>query len=193
VPVEATGISFSEATAAPVPDEAGGCYFIWEDSRPGTLGVSDLYAQRLNASGAKAWAPDGVPVCVAAGQQFFIQAIPNGSGDMIALWMDKRSGTDFDLYAQRVDATGTSLWTANGVPITNAAGDQSVPVMLADGAGGAFVVWGDGRDSGVTGSDIYAQHFDGTSASLWTANGVVVENSPAMETNPNLALDGSGG
>ncbi len=186
-------VAYTTPTAAPVPDEAGGCYFIWEDSRPGTLGVSDLYAQRINSAGTVAWTSGGLPVCVAAGQQFFTRAIRDGSGGMIAVWMDRRNGSDFDLYAQRVDANGNSLWTTNGVAIATGAGDQNQEVMVEDGSGGAFVVWTDARNSGVTGTDIYAQHFDGTGAALWTANGLAVASTPAVESNPNIFLDVSGG
>jgi hypothetical protein len=186
-------LAYSVATATPVPDEAGGCYFIWEDSRPGTLGASDIYAQRITAAGSPAWTAGGLPVCVITGQQFFVRAIRDGSGGMIAMWMDKRNGADFDLYAQRVDNTGASLWAANGIPIAAVSSDQNQQIMIEDGLGGAFMAWTDSRNSGVSGADIYAQHINGAGTALWTANGAVVSNSAAGETDPNIISDGAGG
>jgi len=63
-------------------------------------------------------------------------------------------GSHWDLYAQRIDADGVPRWTANGVAVTTAAGNQELAKVVSDGAGGAIVSWRDAR-SGVD-LDIYA-------------------------------------
>lgn len=89
----------------------------------------------------------------------FPRIVPDGAGGAIVTWTDRRSGTN-DLYTQRVNSGGTVQWTANGVAVSTADGDQSSgtatspPQILPDGFGGAIIVWQDHR-SGQW--DIYAQ------------------------------------
>jgi hypothetical protein len=75
---------------------------------------------------AAAWPTDptvNVPVSVATGAQGYPQAAPDGSGGIIVAWDDQRGGTH-DIYVRRVDGTGAPRWTAEGVAICTAAGDQ---------------------------------------------------------------------
>ncbi len=53
--------------------------------------------------------------------------VSDGAGGAIVTWKDHRSGTSYDIYAQRISAGGTVQWTANGVALCTATGDQSVP------------------------------------------------------------------
>src|SRR5574342_572928 len=50
-----------------VSDGAGGAIITWRDSRSG--GSSDIYAQRINASGIVQWTADGVAICTATNDQ----------------------------------------------------------------------------------------------------------------------------
>src|SRR5258706_11097479 len=72
-------------------------------------------------------------------------------------WYDGRMfSSGDDIYAQRIDATGASQWTPDGVPLCTATDNQQLPTIAIDGAGGAFVAWQDRR--GGTTNDIYVQH-----------------------------------
>ena len=135
-------------------DGAGGAIVAWYDARNGSY---DIYAQRVDAAGFPQWATDGVPVCTAAFNQEFPTLVPDGAGGVVATWEDARTGINFDLYAQRVNANGVTQWAANGVPICTAIGDQTAPSVLWDGTGGAVIAWQDAR-AGAT--DIYAQRVD---------------------------------
>ena len=64
-------------------------------------------------------------------------------------------GASFDIYAQRVDSSGVSQWTSDGVAICTAANDQYSPMITSNGFGGAIITWEDYRNGGIT--DIYAQ------------------------------------
>jgi hypothetical protein len=99
----------------------------WEDNRSGPL--SDIYAQALSPGGVPLWAPSGNPVCTAVDLQFFPHAVTDGLGGAIIAWADDRSGsvlTKSDNYAQRLDASGTPLWTPNGVGLCTQPGEQPV-------------------------------------------------------------------
>jgi hypothetical protein len=180
----ATGGQLSPQLAS---DGSGGAIITWYDYR-GTS--SDIYAQRVNASGAVQWTSNGVAICMATGIQQFPQLVSDGSGGAIITWMDNRSASNFDIYAQRVNASGTVLWTTDGVAICTATGHQYYPQLVSDGSGGAIITWYDYRG---TSSDIYAQRVNASGAVQWTSNGVAICTAPGIQWYPQVLSDGSGG
>jgi len=79
-----------------VPDGTGGAFVAWEDNRSGTS--SDIYVQRLDATGVPQWTPNGVPVCSAIGAQSAVAMASDGTGGAIVAWTDRRNGNN-DIYA----------------------------------------------------------------------------------------------
>ena len=120
-----------------VSDGAGGAIVTWNDGRSGTN--NEIFAQRVNAAGVPQWTADGVALCTAAGVQQSTTIDSDGAGGAIETWQDLRGGTTYDIYAQRVNAAGVPLWTADGVAQCTAGNDQLVPMIASDGAGGAIV------------------------------------------------------
>lgn len=167
-------------------DGGGGAIVAWEDFRNGDF---DIYVQRVDAYGTVVWTFNGVAVCSASGDQHIPQIIPDGSGGAIIVWEDYR-GIDYDLYAQRVDAAGTPLWTADGVPVCSSTGHQFEPRIITDDGGGAIVTWYDLRAANF---DIYAQRIDFSGTVQWTAGGVVICNATDDQYASEIARDGTGG
>jgi len=184
----ANGVAICTAAGSQHPqlvsDGAGGAVITWYDYR-GSNG--DIYAQRVNANGSTLWTTNGVAICSAVGSQY-PQLVSDGAGGAIITWQDCRSGS-YDIYAQRVSASGNVLWTANGAAICIATGIQDYPVLVSDGAGGAIITWRDAR----SGSDIYAQRVNASGTALWTANGVAICTAPGVQSAPQLVLDVAGG
>ena len=87
-----------------VSDGAGGAIVTWYGRN--SQHDYDIYAQRVNAAGAVQWAADGVALCTAASGQDNPTIGSDGAGGAIVAWRDYRSGTNFDIYAQRVDQWG---------------------------------------------------------------------------------------
>jgi predicted lipoprotein with Yx(FWY)xxD motif len=168
-------------------DGAGGAIVTWHDYRSGNY---DIYVQRLNASGSVQWTTDGVAICTAANIQSFPTIVSDGAGGAIVTWYDYRSGSNNDIYAQRVNASGAVQWTANGVALCTATGDQWSPMITSDGAGGAIVTWYDYRSGN---SDIYAQRLNASGTPQWTANGVAICTAAADQQLPQITSDGTGG
>ena len=169
-------------------DGAGGAIVVWYDYRTGN---HDIYAQRVSASGAALWTGDGAAICTAPGSQVYPVLASDGAGGAIIAWYDYRSG-NYDIYAQRVDASGAVLWTANGVALCTASNEQSNAAITSDGAGGAIVTWIDLR--GALGKpDIYAQRVDASGIVQWTANGVALCTEAEYQNDPRIASDGAGG
>lgn len=167
-------------------DGSGGAIIVWKYNLAGNM---DLYAQRLNASGNSAWGAAGVAISTAAGTQEVPRIITDGSGGAIIVWQDSR-GAAKDIYAQRVDASGVPQWTANGVVVSNAAGDQTAPVVAPDGSGGAVVAWLDMRNAKL---EIFAQRLNASGTAQWTANGVAVSTAAVSPADLRITGNNSGG
>jgi hypothetical protein len=173
-----------------VSDGSGGVIIAWEDYRSGT---ADIYAQRINSSGVAQWTTNGVAISVATGEQSRPVIIYDNTGGAIIAWQDLRSGTSYDIYAQRINSAGAVQWTANGVAVSTATLNQQKPVITLGPSGGATIAWEDNRTGGTgTDFDIYAQRLNSSGAVQWAADGVVVCAAIGAQGVPNLVGIGSG-
>ncbi|OGQ66772.1 MAG: hypothetical protein A3F88_04825 [Deltaproteobacteria bacterium RIFCSPLOWO2_12_FULL_42_16] len=182
----------SQASPTIVSDGNGGAIITWYDYRSGVNINSDIYAQRIDANGNVLWTADGVAISTAANHQVSPTIVTDGSGGAVITWMDVRSGSSWDIYAQRIDANGNVLWTIDGVAISTAARDQYRPTIVTDGNGGAIITWQDYRNVNIN-SDIYAQRIDANGNVLWTLDGVAISTAANNQQYPNIITDGSGG
>jgi len=147
-------------------DGSGGAIIAWQDARPATGGYADVYAQRISSSGTVLWTTDGEALCSRSGPgaQMLPQIAPDGNGGAVIAWTDGRSATNpNDIYAQRINASGTVLWTTNGVGVSTATGNQVYSFIINDGSNGMIIAWQDNRND-PSRDDIYAQRLnpDGT-------------------------------
>ena len=170
-----------------ISDGAGGAIVTWYDNRSGT---NDIYAQRISGAGAAQWAANGVAICVAANLQRWPVIVSDGAGGAIIAWYDFRSGTNADVYAQRINALGVVQWAANGVALCSQVSEQDNPMIVSDGAGGAIAAWADYRNVSI---DIYAQRINAAGAVQWAANGVALCTAANSQRFPAIASDGAGG
>jgi PKD repeat protein len=174
-----------------VSDGLGGAIIAWQDYRAATSNA-DIYAQRLSASGDPVWADNGTRVCTSTRSQLYPMMISDGSGGAIVTWQDYRSGTNYDIYAQRLNSTGGSLWTDNGTAICTSPGNQTYQTQATDGSGGAIITWQDYR--GGASADIYAEKVDSSGSTPWPIdNGVAICGATDNQQYPAVVGDGSGG
>lgn len=191
VPVSA--VAGAQRWPEAISDGQGGVFIVWEDGRNSATTGFDVYAQHLSFDGVPLWAPGGVPVCVANGDQLSRAfgrrcLVLDGQGGVILAWEDERSD-DGDIYAQRLDADGNAAWTQSGVPVCTKGQPQFAPVVVSDGSGGAVVVWSDGRTFA---AGIYGQRLNAAGVALWTADGRPLSTGN-IEQVPSVIPDGSGG
>lgn len=145
------------------------------------------------ATGAWPGSPyDATPLALAAGHQVYPDAASDGAGGAIVVWRDGRND-GADVYAQRISATGETLWTTDGVPVCTATGEQSEPRIAPDGSGGAVIAWQDGRNAPGDDADIYVQRLNASGVPQWTANGVVACSATSWQAGVELASDATGG
>ena len=136
------------------------------------------------------WIATGNPVISDAFDQQEPQMVTDGAGGAIFCWYEDRSGADLDIYAQRIDGAGNILWGSSGLPICTYTSDQSYPVLVSDGAGGAIIAWHDERESYY---DVYAQRVNSTGHVQWTADGVRICSEDNAQMYPQIISDGAGG
>ncbi|MBI4331212.1 MAG: hypothetical protein HY673_08025 [Chloroflexi bacterium] len=81
-----------------INDGRGGSVVVWQTSHS-----EDIYAQRLNANG-EPQLPDDAAVTTATGAQNWLDALSDGSGGALVVWVDGRNygTTGYDIYAQRL-------------------------------------------------------------------------------------------
>jgi hypothetical protein len=129
-------------------------------------------------------------VCAAANHQILADAVGDGGGGVVALWLDGR-GADFDLYAQHLNAAGVPQWGPDGMAVCAAAGDPTGARLIPDGAGGYIAAWTDQRaDQG----DVYAQRLNGSGVPQWGTDGTAVCALPgALQQRPALVPAASNG
>lgn len=170
-----------------ITDGGGGAIIAWDDYR---AGEDDVYAQRVGSSGVAQWTADGTAICTATGSQVALAMVADGGGGAIVVWQDIRSGTDWDIYAQKINAAGAVQWTADGVPISTADGNQLSPNLATDGSGGAIIAW---HQPGVADNDIYTQRIDAAGTVQWTTDGVAICTATGEQAFPSIASDDAGG
>lgn len=171
-----------------VSDNAGGAIIVWEDS---LNFYWDIYAQRISSSGAVMWSAGGVTVCSSPNTQTNPRLEADGLGGAIITWQDKRNNVDYDIYAQKIDASGVTQWTANGVVICSAVNTQNNARIESDGASGAIIGWADKRNA--IDNNVYAQRINASGVVQWTANGVSVCNASNNQSAIDMKYIGSTG
>lgn len=167
-----SNLSNREHSEKIVSDGKGGVIIVFEKQ---ISGIWDIWAQRLDSSGNKLWGAGGVALTTVAGNRRNHKVQKDRSGGAIVTWQDLRNGTNYDIYAQRLDANGNLLWGAAAKPVCVAAGDQINAKIEADSlTNGAYLAWQDTRVS--TDYDIYMQHIDSMGNPKWTLDGIVIAN-----------------
>ncbi len=169
-----------------VSDGSGGAIITWRDRRNGNY---DIYAQRIDSSGNIKWALNGIPICTTAEDQTNLQICSDGVGGAIIIWRDSRNG-DFDIFSQRIDSSGNTKWTLDGIPICISTNHQSNLQLHSDGVGGAIITWEDERNSEY---DIYAQRINSSGINYWTVNGISICNAASTQSNPQINIYNQGG
>lgn len=213
----ATGVSLSTTAYSGFicSDNNGGVIITWSDYRGDIAdGRPNAYAQRISSAGNKLWAAGGVLLENATGFSGPIGIIPDASGGAIISILDTRNSNydpnedtydNIDIYAQRINASGSPVWAAAGVPVCTQTSNQypyadgQHPYMVADGAGGALICWEDYRNDANNGNtepyneDVFCQRINANGVAQWTANGVLICNASNPQTEISLMPDGTGG
>lgn len=117
--------------------------------------------------------------------------VHDGMNGAIVAW-ETTPATGGDIHFQHIDEFGFPVLPEAAQVVCGAAGDQSDPRIVSDGAGGAIIAWSDPRNAG-----LYAQRVSGDMAAVppvyWAADGIPVTQAAFMETAPAMTADLEGG
>jgi hypothetical protein len=192
------GTLYRDSFTRLLEDGAGGAFVLFRDRR--TAGDSNISMQRVNADGTLQWQSPAAPVSWQRNSnQLNPRMAPDGNGGVIVVWEDYRSALHAsDIYAQRLDADGTRLWqngtSLNGVPVTSVTLHQGEPRIVSDGSGGAIVAWeANANEAGMQRKNVYAQRLNDAGAVQWESNGVPIVTAPRDQIAIDIAADGNGG
>ncbi len=107
---------------------------------------------------------------------------------------DFRSGFAFSVRAQHVLGNGTIAtgWIPDGSRLCLGSAQEVSSVLVADGSGGAYVIWVDGRSGD---ADLYAQHLTSTGAPAagWSSDGRALCTARYAQYQLSACADGAGG
>jgi hypothetical protein len=168
-----------------ISDGAGGAIITWMDCRGSS---PDIYAQRINAKGARYWAINGVAVCKAAKWQSDPQIISSSSNGAIIAWIDNRRDVN-EVYAQRINKNGAAVWALNGIPVCSNRHHSESFKLLPDNINGAIIIW-ENADK------ILGQKLTVSGTRKWSANGKLIQAEWAANCdrlNFEAAADRTGG
>ncbi len=132
--------------------------------------------------GTKTWIDNGTAVCTAINHQDRIRICSDGAGGAIVAWKDDREIIP-ELYAQRIGADGTMMWSGNGTAVCTIGNIQEEMEIISDGQGGAIIVWEDTRSGN---QDIFAQRLDPNGNGLWTFNGEGICTDATSQSAPSI-------
>lgn len=131
-----------------------------------------------------------ITVCTTPHLSSSTHVTSDGLGGVLVTWVDFRNDTFGDVYVQRISSEGLVRWQSNGVAVCSAPGAQTRPTAIADGSGGAYVAWQDGRGSL---SRVFIQRVDDSGLPIFAEDGLPVRTAAGQEYFPAIAVDGTGG
>ena len=170
-----------------VADGSGGVLLTWSE-----FDVDfDIVAQRIDSSGSRVWGSSGVLVCDAEEHQRYPVLLSDGESGTFIAWLDSREQSlTTDIYAQRLDALGDTLWAADGVPVCTVIGNESELRIVSDGQSGIILSWQDPRSNA---GDIYVQRLDASGSPQWAIDGVALCGLSTEQYEPRIVSDEAGG
>ncbi|HVP39934.1 MAG TPA: T9SS type A sorting domain-containing protein [Candidatus Saccharimonadales bacterium] len=94
--------------SAVVPGPQGTIIVLHQCLAPGSDTDVNIHAQLLDplVPPTRHWPSSTRAICTAPGAQTYPTAVTDGAGGAIVVWIDARSGSPVDLYAQHIDSTG---------------------------------------------------------------------------------------
>lgn len=156
---------------------------VWERQYIWPVYEGTIFGARVSKSGEVL---DSTAITISIGDEY--RANPSVAFDgtnYLVVWEDNRSGSEYDIYAARVDTSGNVL-DSLGIAVCTVAGYQSAPSVTFDGTD-HFVVWEDWRDDSLR---IFGAKVD-TSGTVLDPSGIELINEPYLPASPHVT-SGSG-
>jgi len=137
------------------------------------------------------WGENGIPVRQGYHIEWFRSGDIDSDGKMIIVWSDTRTSSR-DVYAQKVDQSGNTIWTENGKIIAGGDGRQEDPIFISDNSGGGFISWRSYANDPVYG-ELYAQYIDSNGNTQWVDKLISGDSKIRVNSQQNMCSDREGG
>lgn len=176
-----------------IVDSAGNAVLVFCDIRAG--GDWDIYAYRISPAGDFLWGADGVAINDDADFDPTPKLTETADGDFVIVWGKTPVTGDGKIMMQRLAPDGTLRFTAGGLAVAGAVGeDPGFPTPAPSGASGVILCWVRDMGSYLSPRHLYAERFDASGASTW-GGPVVVYNEASLPIAyvPEILPDGAGG
>ena len=118
-------------------------------------------------------------------QHLSLSAVGFDGTNYLVVWMDSRSGSNWDIYGARVSKSGVVL-NPGGIAISTATGDQVLPTVGFDGTN-YLVVWTDSRSGSY---DIYGARVS-VGGVVLDPGGIAISTAASYQGRPAVAFDGT--
>ena len=181
--------SYSQGIPQICSDNNGGAIITWMDERLG-IELAGFFAQRVNSTGQVQWTIDGVSIYITDDWVEHLRVCSDGVGGTILTWMEWRDSPTSNIFAQKVNSSGSIQWGINGTDIYIADELQYVPRICTDGNGGAIITW---EYSKYRNRDIYAQRVNSKGDVEWSLNDTAICTEYKDQGVPKICSDGEGG
>jgi hypothetical protein len=145
------------------PTSDGGCYISWFDG----AGGYDVRLQKLDSAGYEVFAHNGVLVAnrgFSSTQDYGLDV--DASGNALLVFRDD-SISGIQITASKLSPTGTLLWGASGMQLTNTTAYVAAPKIAGTSDGGVVVAW-------TQDSTVRLQKLAADGSQVWGADVVLV-------------------
>jgi hypothetical protein len=151
----------------------------------------NIYQQIISDKGKLLWGNYGQLVTHQKGNQINPQFVIADSS-IIITWTNEFENIK-DVFVQRFDSKGQSMWKANGIRIINFSGNQFGQRIVYDNKGNLIVAWIDRRENNSY-ADLYIQKINLNGKIQWDSLGVLLSSAQnTQKSYLNLVSDDDGG
>ena len=117
----------------------GGCYISWFDNR---LGNYYVYLQRLNSTGIKQFATDGLLISSKPQNTSLVDydMITDNDDNAVIVFTDIRNGGSINPFAYKINPQGVFLWDTNGVTLSDSFSVYQPNPKVEQTSDGSYVI-----------------------------------------------------
>jgi hypothetical protein len=147
-------------------------------------GNYDVRLQRLDSHGNELWTSGGILISNNASMTWLTDwdMTADVNNHCVMTWQDIRNGNN-NAYAYRISPSGSFVWGANGVALSNNSAFNASPKVTCTAAGNAIFAW-------MSDDVIIIQKINAAGVKLWGDNGITLSSSNTLKW-PQLMPVGS--
>ena len=179
-------LSGSQAVPHIAYDASGNFYIGFYSNDAGNY---DIRLQYYNFAGVAQWASEGILVSSHTQYSWVTDwdLTTDNTGNCLLAFNDARDG-NANVYAYSISPSGTFLWGADGIQLTNDSEDEFVPSITVTSSNNAIVVWA--RPIATDGYEIVMQKITPAGTLNWGNSGIIYSGTQNYTGARVLGVDG---